>query len=67
MIALGGCAGARFQPVYVGDVAYAFLKSLDNDAAQRQHYSLCGPECTPCASWWRTWACCPGIAARSLR
>ena len=43
VIALG-CAGARFQPVYVGDVAYAFLKSLDNDAAQRQHYSLCGPK-----------------------
>ena len=35
---------ARFQPVYVGDVARAFVDSLDNLATYGQTYDLCGPQ-----------------------
>ena len=34
---------ARFQPVYVEDVARAFVDSLDNLASYGQTYDLCGP------------------------
>ncbi|MGB0751197.1 MAG: complex I NDUFA9 subunit family protein [Gammaproteobacteria bacterium] len=37
------CAGARFSPVYVGDVANAFVKSLDDKSTYGQGYNLCGP------------------------
>src|SRR5271165_1070776 len=42
VIALAG-ARARFQPIYVGDVADAFLQALDDERTHRQRYSLCGP------------------------
>ena len=35
--------GARFQPVYVEDVARAFADSLENSATHGQTYDLCGP------------------------
>jgi len=38
------CSGARFQPVYVGDVANAFLRSLGDDRTHRKRYALCGPK-----------------------
>jgi uncharacterized protein YbjT (DUF2867 family) len=38
------CPGARFQPVFVGDVARAFACALDADATSRQRYRLCGPK-----------------------
>lgn len=38
------CPTARFAPVYVGDVAEAFSRSLDNTQTFDKHYDLCGPE-----------------------
>jgi uncharacterized protein YbjT (DUF2867 family) len=37
-------AGARFAPIYVGDVAAAFSRALRGGATRRQSYDLCGPE-----------------------
>jgi uncharacterized protein YbjT (DUF2867 family) len=37
-------AGARFAPIYVGDVAQAFMRALDDDASVGSSYELCGPE-----------------------
>lgn len=39
-----GSPNARFQPVYVGDVAQAFAASLNNPATFGQSYELCGPK-----------------------
>jgi NADH dehydrogenase len=37
-------AGTRFAPVYVGDVAAAFLRAMASGASSRQTFELCGPE-----------------------
>jgi uncharacterized protein YbjT (DUF2867 family) len=37
------CPDARFQPVYVGDVADAFVASLDEDQSAGRAYDLVGP------------------------
>ncbi|MGQ0547794.1 MAG: complex I NDUFA9 subunit family protein [Betaproteobacteria bacterium] len=37
------CPQARFQPVYVGDVALAMAESLDAPEAHGKRYDLCGP------------------------
>jgi NADH dehydrogenase len=37
-------ATARFAPIYVGDVAAAFLQALHGGASSRNCYELCGPE-----------------------
>jgi NADH dehydrogenase len=42
VVFLGG-AKARFQPVYVGDVAVAFADALDDEQTIGQRYPLCGP------------------------
>lgn len=34
---------ARFQPVYVGDVAHCMVHALTDDATTGQSYDLCGP------------------------
>lgn len=36
-------AKARFQPVYVGDVAASFVGALDDDRCINMRYPLCGP------------------------
>ncbi len=38
-----GCADTRFQPVWVGDVADAFVNALDNRDTFRRIYELAGP------------------------
>jgi uncharacterized protein YbjT (DUF2867 family) len=38
-----GSPKARFQPVYVGDVAQCFVRALADDATIGQRYPLCGP------------------------
>lgn len=38
------CPDSRMAPVYVGDVAEAFVKALDDKATHGQAYELCGPE-----------------------
>ena len=35
---------SRFAPVYVGDVAEAFARALDDPNTAGAHYDLCGPE-----------------------
>jgi NADH dehydrogenase len=38
-----GCPNARFQPVYVEDVAAAFVKALEEPGSIGKSYDLCGP------------------------
>jgi NADH dehydrogenase len=38
-----GSPGARFQPVYVGDVVRAMLAALDDRDSSGKRYDLCGP------------------------
>ncbi|WP_455203433.1 complex I NDUFA9 subunit family protein [Kaarinaea lacus] len=38
------CPNTKFAPIYVEDVANAFVKALDNKATYDQHYDLCGPK-----------------------
>ncbi len=37
--------GARFQPVYVDDVAAAFVHALTDSGSYGRSYDLCGPKC----------------------
>ena len=37
------CPEARFQPVYVGDVALAMAEALEEPEARGSRYDLCGP------------------------
>lgn len=39
-----GFGNARLQPVWVGDVAAAFVDALNNSATHGQAYELCGPK-----------------------
>jgi NADH dehydrogenase len=39
-----GCADARFQPVYVEDVAASIVGSISNSDSFGQTYELCGPK-----------------------
>jgi uncharacterized protein YbjT (DUF2867 family) len=37
------CPGARFAPIYVGDLAECFARALKEPATVGQRYDLCGP------------------------
>ncbi len=37
------CPDSRFAPVYVEDVVYAFVRSIDDPETFSQRYDLCGP------------------------
>lgn len=38
------CPGARFAPVYVEDVAHAFMRSINDEGTFNQAFNLCGPK-----------------------
>ncbi len=38
------CPNAKFAPVYIEDVATAFVSSLENKGTFSQRYNLCGPK-----------------------
>lgn len=38
------CPDARFAPVYVGDVAEAFIRAMDDPHTDGKRYQLCGPD-----------------------
>jgi len=38
------CAGARFQPVWVADVAEAFVRALGEPRSVRERFAICGPK-----------------------
>ncbi len=38
------CAGAKFAPVYVGDVANCFVSAINNPETYGKRYDLCGPD-----------------------
>jgi len=38
------CPEARFKPVFIGDVARAFMHSLEDDRTHGERYNLCGPK-----------------------
>ncbi|HVY82408.1 MAG TPA: complex I NDUFA9 subunit family protein [Steroidobacteraceae bacterium] len=48
--------GARFAPVYVYDVAEAFMRALDNPQTIGKSYELCGPDIMTLADIVRTTA-----------
>lgn len=43
VVALAG-ANARFQPIFVGDVAHCIVQAVADDATLRARYDLCGPQ-----------------------
>jgi NADH dehydrogenase len=38
------CPNSRFAPIYVEDVAKAYVSAIDNKATFNKHYDLCGPK-----------------------
>src|SRR5256886_1390372 len=44
---LVACPRARFQPVYVGDVARAMVSAIDEPRSHGKAYDLCGPRVYP--------------------
>jgi len=54
-------AGARFQPVFVGDVARAFADALERQETIGQRYDLCGPSVYTLAELVRLTAATSGL------
>ncbi len=61
------CPDARFAPVYVGDVAEAIVRCLDDTKTYGQHYDLCGPDAGTLETWVRYTAELLGLKRRILR
>ncbi len=59
-------AGARFAPIFVGDVAQAFLRALDDGRAAGTTYELCGPEVLTLAQLVREIARAAGLPCHVL-
>ena len=60
------CAGARFAPVYVGDVAEAFARAVDDRTAAGRTFQLCGPDVLTLAEIVRDTAAALGLRRRIL-
>ena len=60
-------AGARFAPVYVGDVAEAFMRALQQRQAIGQTYELGGPQILTLEQLVRTTAAAAGLPCRIVR
>jgi len=60
------CAGARFAPVYVGDVAEAFARAVDDRTAVGRTFQLCGPDVLTLAEIVRDTAAALGLRRRIL-
>ena len=58
---------ARFAPVYVGDVADAFVRVLDDRASFGETYELCGPEILTLEQLVRITAAVAQLPCRILR
>ncbi len=59
-------AGARFAPVWIGDVVQAFERALEGGATSRQSYDLCGPEVVTLAALVRYTGEVIGVPAKVL-
>ncbi len=57
---------ARFQPVYVGDVAEAFARALGDTATHGQAYALCGPHSYSLRELVAYTAACSGLSRRII-
>lgn len=55
---------ARFAPVYVGDVARAFVRALEDRATIGRTYELCGPEVLTLGQIVRASAAVAGLSCR---
>jgi NADH dehydrogenase len=60
-------ASARMQPVYVGNVADAFVRALEGGATSRQSYDLGGPQVLTLEEIVRATALHAGLPCRILR
>ena len=60
-------ANARFQPIYVGDVAHCFARALDDDATIGAALPLCGPNVYTLRELVRYVAAMTGNRVRSSR
>jgi NADH dehydrogenase len=60
-------AGARFAPVYVGDVAEAFVRALHQHETIGQTYELGGPQILTLEQLVRTTAAAAGLPCRIVR
>jgi len=61
------CADARFAPVFVGDVAKAFSRTLDDSHTWGKHYQLCGPRVFSLQELVEYTAHCLGLKKRIIR
>lgn len=60
-------AGARFAPVYIGDVAEAFVRALQQHEAIGQTYELGGPQILTLEQLVRTTAAAAGLPCRIVK
>ena len=60
------CARTRFAPVFVGDVAQAFVKTLKDPESYGRRYDLCGPKIYTLEQLVRYTAECTGIKRRII-